>query len=65
VAARGYTHICNITAGKDQRNHALSLAIYNEENEHESWFSEFLGDGPSGHFIRQGETSPFMRPFMG
>jgi ferritin-like protein len=63
-AVRGYTHICNITAGKDHRTYALSLAILNEEIEHESWFSEFLGEGPSGHFMRRGETSPFVRSFM-
>jgi len=63
-AVRGYTHICNLTAGKDHRTYALALAILNEEIEHESWFSEFLGEGPSGHFMRQGETSPFVRPFM-
>ena len=63
-AVRGYTHICNITAGKDHRTYALALAILNEEIEHESWFSEFLGEGPSGHFLRRGETSPFVRPFM-
>jgi len=63
-AVRGYTQVCNMTAGKDHRTYALSLAILNEEIEHESWFSEFLGEGPSGHFMRQGETSPFVRPFM-
>jgi ferritin-like protein len=63
-AVRGYTHICNLTAGKDHRTYALSLAILNEEIEHESWFSEFLGEGPSGHFMRKGVTSPFVRPFM-
>ena len=63
-AVRGYTQICNMTAGKDHRTYALSLAILNEEIEHESWFSEFLGEGPSGHFMRHGETSPFVRPFM-
>jgi ferritin-like protein len=63
-AVRGYSHICNITAGKDHRTHALALAILNEEIEHESWFSEFLGEGPSGHFLRRGQTSPFVRPFM-
>jgi ferritin-like protein len=63
-AVRGYTHICNLTAGKDHRTYALSLAILNEEIEHESWFSEFLGEGPSGHFLRRGETSPFVDKFM-
>ncbi len=63
-AVRGYTHICNITAGKDHRTYALAQAILNEEVEHESWFSEFLGEGPSGHFLRRGETSPFVSPFM-
>ena len=59
-AVRGYTQICNMTAGKDHRTYDLALAILNEEVEHESWFSEFLGEGPSGHFMRRGETSPFV-----
>jgi ferritin-like protein len=63
-AVRGYTHICNMTAGKDHRTYDLALAILNEEIEHESWFSEFLGEGPSGHFMRRGETSPFVGKFM-
>lgn len=63
-AVRGYTEICNMTAGKDHRTYELSLAILNEEVEHESWFSEFLGEGPSGHFMRTGETSPFVRKFL-
>jgi len=63
-AVKGYTTICNLTAGKDHRTYALAQAILNEEIEHESWFSEFLGEGPSGHFMRRGETSPFVRPFM-
>jgi len=64
-AVRGYTHICNITAGKDHRTYDLSLAILNEEIEHEAWFSEFLGQGPSGHFRRRevGE-SPFVSKFL-
>jgi ferritin-like protein len=63
-AVAGYSHICKITAGKDHRTYDLSLAILNEEVEHESWFSEFLGEGPSGHFMRQGETSPFVSKFL-
>jgi ferritin-like protein len=63
-AVRGYTQICNLTAGKDHRTYDLSLAILNEEIEHESWFSEFLGEGPSGHFMRRGETSPFVSKFL-
>ena len=63
-AVRGYTHICNITAGKDHRTYDLTLAILNEEIQHESWFSEFLGEGPSGHFLRRGETSPFVSKFL-
>ncbi len=63
-AVRGYTRICNITAGKDHRTYDLSTAILNEEIEHESWFSEFLGEGPSGHFMRRGESSPFVSKFL-
>ena len=63
-AVRGYTYICNMTAGKDHRTYDLALAILNEEIEHESWFSEFLGEGPSGHFMRRGETSPFVGKFL-
>ena len=63
-AVRGYTHVCNLTAGKDHRTYDLALAILNEEIEHESWFSEFLGEGPSGHFMRRGETSPFVSKFL-
>jgi ferritin-like protein len=63
-AVRGYTEICHLTAGKDHRTYDLALAILNEEVEHESWFSEFLGEGPSGHFLRRGDTSPFVSKFM-
>lgn len=63
-AVRGYTNICNITAGKDHRTYDLALAILNEEIEHESWFSEYLGEGPSGHFLRRGDTSPFVSKFL-
>ena len=63
-AVRGYTNICNITAGKDHRTYDLAQSILNEEIEHESWFSEFLGEGPSGHFLRRGDTSPFVSKFL-
>ena len=63
-AVRGYTQVCNMTAGKDHRTYDLALAILNEEIEHESWFSEFLGEGPSGHYLRRGETSPFVSKFL-
>jgi len=63
-AVRGYTEICHMTAGKDHRTYDLALAILNEEIEHESWFSEFLGEGPSGHFMRRGGTSPFVSKFL-
>jgi ferritin-like protein len=64
-AIRGYTNIFNITAGKDHRTYDLSLSILHEEIEHEAWFSEFLGEGPSGHFQRKtrGE-SPFVSKFL-
>ena len=63
-AVPGYTHLCNLTAGKDHRTYALCLAILKGEIEHESWFSEFLGEGPSSHFMHRGETPPFVRPVM-
>jgi ferritin-like protein len=64
-AIRTYTDICNYTAGKDHRTYELALAILNEEVEHESWFSEFLGEGPSGHFRRGTPgASPFVGRFM-
>src|SRR4030043_258001 len=63
-AVRGYTNICNMTAGKDHRTYDLALSILNEEIENESWFSEFLGEGPSGHFMRRGDTSPFVSKFL-
>ena len=63
-AVKGYTALCHMTAGKDHRTYDLVLAILNEEIEHESWFSEFLGEGPSGHFLRRGDTSPFVSKFL-
>lgn len=63
-AVRGYTQICNTTAGKDHRTYDLCLAILHEEIQHEAWFSEFLGEGPSGHFQRPGSNSPFTSKFL-
>ncbi len=63
-AVRGYTQLAKMTAGKDHRTYELVVAILHEEIEHESWFSEFLGEGPSGHFMRRGETSPFVSKFL-
>ncbi len=63
-AVAGYNEICNMTFGKDHRTYDLSLAILHEEIEHESWFSEFIGEGASGHFLRHGPTSPFVEKFM-
>lgn len=63
-AMAGYNEICKLTYNKDFRTYDLSLAILHEETEHESWFSEFLGEKPSGHFMRKGDTSPFVRKFL-
>lgn len=63
-AVRQYTNICNLTAGKDHRTYDLAQAILHEEIQHESWFSEFLGEGASGHFLRRGDTSPYVSKFL-
>ena len=65
-AVKGYSEICNLTAGKDHCTYELSLAILNEEIEHEAWFAEFLGEGPSGHggVRRQAGHSPHVSKFM-
>lgn len=64
-AVKGYTHICDLTFGKDHRTYDLSLAILHEEIEHEAWFSEFLGHGPSGHYSREGRpNSPYVAKFL-
>ena len=64
-AVRTYTDICNMTFGKDHRTYDLCLAILHEEVEHEAWFSEYLTEGPSGHFRRGTPgTSPYVRRFM-
>ena len=64
-AVRGYTRVGDMTAGKDHRTHDLALAILHEEIEHKSWFSEFLGHGPSGHYSREGRpNSPYVGKFL-
>jgi ferritin-like protein len=67
-AIGGYNAICNLTAGKDHRTYDLALATLHEEIEDEAWFSEFLGEGPSGHFRRAGTSSernsPYVKRFM-
>ncbi len=64
-AVAGYSEICNMTAGKDHRTYDLALAILHEEIEHEAWFAEFLGEGPSGHGgVRTQGYSPYTRRFL-
>ena len=64
-AVKGYTNVCNMTFGKDHRTYDLALAILHEEIEHEAWFSEFLGHGPSGHYSREGRpNSPYVGKFL-
>ena len=64
-AVAGYSQICNMTAGKDHRTYDLALAILHEEVEHEAWFSEFLGEGPSGHGgVRTQGHSPYVSRFL-
>jgi ferritin-like protein len=64
-AIRCYSDLTKFTQGKDPRTHDLCLAILNEEIEHEAWFSEFLGEGPSGHFVRSKPgDSPYVKRFM-
>src|SRR3989449_6624099 len=53
-AVRGYTHICNMTAGKDHRTYTLPLAFPPGEIAHEAGFPEFLGNGPGGPYSREG-----------
>jgi len=54
-----------MTAGIDHRTYDLSLSILHEEIEHEAWFSEFFGEGPSGHGgVRTEGHSPYVRRFL-
>jgi len=64
-AVKGYNEICNMTFGKDHRTYELALAILNEEIQHEAWFSEFLGEGPSGHMQRPADVkSPYTGKYL-
>ncbi|MEF8847404.1 MAG: DNA protection during starvation protein [Candidatus Paceibacterota bacterium] len=63
-AVKQYTNICNMTAGKDHRTYDLAKAILHEEVQHEAWFSEYLEEGPSGHFKREEENSPYVSKFL-
>ncbi len=64
-AVRCYSDLCAFTFGKDPRTYDICAAILNEEIEHEAWFSEFLGEGPSGHFRRGTPgASPYVSRFM-
>ena len=49
----------------DHGTYDIALAFPNEEVEREAWFSEYLSEGPSGHFRRSKPgTSPYVRRFM-
>ena len=63
-AVREYKSVCDLTFGKDHRTYDLVKAILHEEMEHEAWFSEFLGQGPSGGITRRGIVSPHVRAFL-
>jgi ferritin-like protein len=51
-AVRRYARLRDLTAGRDQRTHALADAIHNEKSEHVAWLEEFFGLGPPGRFRR-------------
>ena len=67
-AIRSWSAVCDMTFGKDPRTYDLAARILNEEIEHEAWFSEFLGEGPSGHYRRSGvgseRNSPYTHKFL-
>lgn len=63
-AVRQYSNVCNMTAGKDHRTYDLAKSILHEEVQHEAWFSEYLEEGPSGHFQRGEKNSPFVSKFL-
>jgi ferritin-like protein len=55
-----------MTFGKDDRSYYPALAILHEEVEPDAWFSEYLSEGPSGHFRRGAPgASPYVLRFMG
>jgi hypothetical protein len=45
--------------------HVVTSKTFFSEIEHEAWFSEFLGHGPSGHHGREGRpNSPYVGKFL-
>lgn len=64
-SVRGYTHLCALTSGKDNRTHNLVLAILHEEIAHQVWFLEFLGRGAAEQFpLSNRAISPFVTQFL-
>ncbi len=63
-----WNKMCNLTQGKDPTTYDIATDILAEEIEHEAWFAEFLGEGPSGHFHRTGmgisRNSPYVSKFL-
>jgi len=64
-SVRGYTHVCGLTSGKDNRTYNLALAILHEEIAHQVWFLEFLGRGMAEQQARHARIiSPFVTQFL-
>jgi hypothetical protein len=42
----------------------LAPAILHDEIEHEAWFAEFLGHGPSRHYSREGRRTRPISPIF-
>ena len=48
-----------------RRLHGCRCGQHGSEAEHEAWFAEFLGNGPSGHYSREGRpNSPYVGKFL-
>jgi ferritin-like protein len=48
-AVRGYTRLCDLTAGRDHSLYLMALDILNEELEHVAWLSQFLNETEGRH----------------